>query len=274
VRQPQQYNSQSGYRVGFFCAVRVPNTQTNHFEPALTASSLLGIPCLHQFGCLWPSFGLCDSLLIKAFVTIAMSLVWLLEPGFTYTSGVFLAFVCSGPKRQPGPLISVIGPKNHNLQAPFEQAAAPNTHIWGPVMKLKCGDPVKAWRQAKREVRETLIERSKARDVISYFELAVRVTAIKLDPDSLALRTMLREIGAEENVAGRGMLSALVVSRPGQRQPDLEFLYLAGRLGKNISDIWQCWLKELKRLFRYWSTAKRKQTPCRPDCQTSMSDAS
>ena len=130
-------------------------------------------------------------------------------------------------------------------------------------MKLKCGYPIKKWNDAKRQVRAVLIDRAKARDVISHFELAVRVTAIKLDPDSLALRTMLREIGAEENAVGRGMLSALVVARPGQRQPDLEFLYLAAQLGKNTSDIMWCWLKELKRLFRYWSKARGKQTPYR-----------
>jgi hypothetical protein len=130
-------------------------------------------------------------------------------------------------------------------------------------MKLKCGYRVKEWHQAKQEVKAVLVDRAKAKDVISYFELAVRVAAIKLDPDSLALRTMLREIGNEEHAAGRGMLTALVVSTAGQRQPDLEFLYLATQLGKNTSDIWRCWIRELKRLFRYWSKARRKQTPYR-----------
>jgi hypothetical protein len=35
-----------------------------------------------------------------------------------------------------------------------------------------------------------------ARDVIFYLKLAVRVTAIKLEPQSVALSTMLREIAA------------------------------------------------------------------------------
>jgi hypothetical protein len=130
-------------------------------------------------------------------------------------------------------------------------------------VKLKCGYPVKAWYQAKQELKNVLIGRVKARDVISCFELAVRVTAIKLDPDGLALRTMLWEIGAEENAAGRGMLSAVVVYRAGERQPDLEFLYLATHLGKNTSNIMWCWLKELKRVFNCWSRAKGKQTPHR-----------
>lgn len=130
-------------------------------------------------------------------------------------------------------------------------------------MKLKCGYPVKDWRQAKQEVKVVLIERAKVRDVISHFELTVRMTVLKLDPDSLALHTMLREIGAEENAAGRGMLTALVVSRPGQRLPDLEFLYLATQLGKDTSNIMWCWLNELKRVFNCWSQARRKQTTYR-----------
>ena len=130
-------------------------------------------------------------------------------------------------------------------------------------MKLKCGYRVKEWNDAKRQVREVLIDCAKARDVISYFELAVRVAAIKLDPDSLALRTMLREIGNEEHAAGRGMLTALVVSTASQRRPDLEFFYLATQLGKNTNDVLRCWINELKRLFRYWSKVRGKQTPYR-----------
>jgi hypothetical protein len=130
-------------------------------------------------------------------------------------------------------------------------------------MRPRCGYSAKDWRQAKQEVKTVLIGQAKARAVISYFEVAARVTAIKLDPDSLALRTLLREIGVEENAAGRGMLSALVVYRPGKRQPDLEFLKLATMLGKNTSDIWRCWLKELKRLFRYWSRRRGMQKACR-----------
>jgi hypothetical protein len=127
-------------------------------------------------------------------------------------------------------------------------------------MKLKCGYPIKKWNDAKRQVKDTLVDRAKAEDVISYFELAVRVAAIKLEPQSFALRTMLREIGHEEHAAGRGMLTALVVSTAGQKQPDLEFLYLATQLGRNTSDIWRCWIKELKRVHGYWSGAKGKLT--------------
>jgi hypothetical protein len=117
----------------------------------------------------------------------------------------------------------------------------------GPAMKLKCGYRLKAWHQAKQEAKAVLIGQTKARAVSSYFELAV----------------LLRETGAEENAAGRGMLTALVVARPGQKQPDLEFFELATQLRKNTSNIMWCWLKGLEWVFRYWSKARRKQTPYR-----------
>ena len=122
-------------------------------------------------------------------------------------------------------------------------------------MKLKCGYPAKKWKDAKRQVREVLIERAKAGDIISSTELTAHVTAIQLEPQSFALTTMLREIAAEENAAGRGMLTAIVVYNSGDMQPGPGCFDLAGRLGKNTNDTLRCWIKELKRVCGYWSRA-------------------
>jgi hypothetical protein len=120
-------------------------------------------------------------------------------------------------------------------------------------MKLKCGYPIKKWNKAKREVRAVLIECAKTKDIISYIELTGQITAIQLEPQSFALRTMLREISAEENAAGRGMLTALVVYNSGDMQPGPGFFDLADKLGKNTDDILRCWIKELNRVYAYWS---------------------
>jgi hypothetical protein len=131
-------------------------------------------------------------------------------------------------------------------------------------MQRKCGYPVKKWNAAKRQVRAVLIDRAKAGDIIPYVELTRNITAIQLDPQSFALRTMLREIAAEEHAAGRGMLTALVVYSNGDMQPGPGFFNLAGQLGKNTNDVLRCWIKELKRVYSYWSGAKGRQTPhCR-----------
>ena len=44
-------------------------------------------------------------------------------------------------------------------------------------MRPRCGYSAKDWRQAKQEVKTVLIGQAKARAVISYFEVAARVTA-------------------------------------------------------------------------------------------------
>jgi len=67
----------------------------------------------------------------------------------------------------------------------------------------------------------------------------------------------LWEISAEENAAGQGMLSAVVVYKSGDMQPGPGFFELAERLGKDTPDILRCWVKELKRVYAYWSRAKR-----------------
>ena len=46
--------------------------------------------------------------------------------------------------------------------------------------------PAEKWRHAKREVQAVLIAR--ARHIIAYIELVGQVTAIQLEPQSLALR--------------------------------------------------------------------------------------
>lgn len=127
-------------------------------------------------------------------------------------------------------------------------------------MQRKCGYPIKKWNVAKRQVREVLIDRAKAGDVIPYIELTRNITAIQLMPQSFALTTMLREIAAEENAAGRGMVTAIVVYSSGDMQPDPGFFDLAGRLGKNTNDTLRCWIKELKRVHGYWSGPKGKLT--------------
>ena len=109
-------------------------------------------------------------------------------------------------------------------------------------MRLRCGYPAEKWRQAKREVKAVLIKRAKARDIISYKELVGQVTAIQLEPQSLAFSTMLREIAADEHAAGRGMLTAVVVYSSGDMQPGPGFFDLAGRLGKNTNDVLRCWI--------------------------------
>jgi hypothetical protein len=104
-------------------------------------------------------------------------------------------------------------------------------------------------------VKAILIDCAKGGDIIPYVDLPRNITAIQLEPQSFALTIMLQEIAAEENTAGRGMLTAIVVCNSGDIQPGQGFINLAGRLGKNTNDILGCWIEELKRVYGYWSGA-------------------
>ncbi len=78
-----------------------------------------------------------------------------------------------------------------------------------------------------RSVKPTLVEVVRARQVIAYSDLAVRIRAISFLPSDQRFFFLLREISADEYRAGRGMLTAVVVHRAGDYKPGLGFFELA-----------------------------------------------
>jgi len=110
------------------------------------------------------------------------------------------------------------------------------------------------WNNAKKEMRQILIERAKVRGMIPYSELVAKIKTISLEPESYALAAMLGEISSEEDAAGRGLLTVIVVHKYGDMQPGPGFFDLAEELGRDTSDILTCWVNELKRVHAYWST--------------------
>ena len=103
-------------------------------------------------------------------------------------------------------------------------------------------------------MRDILVGRAKVRGMIPYSELVGKVRTIRLEPESYALAAMLGEIATEEDAAGRGMLSVIVVHKHGDMQPGPGFFDLAEDLGRDTSDIMQCWVEELKKVHHHWST--------------------
>lgn len=112
------------------------------------------------------------------------------------------------------------------------------------------------WNQAKDEMRQVLIERAKVRGMIPYSELTSQVQTIRFDPDSFAFHAMLGEISQEEDNAGRGMLSVIVVHKYGDMQPGPGFFDLAKQMNRDTSDILKCWIQELNKAHAYWSLPK------------------
>ena len=65
---------------------------------------------------------------------------------------------------------------------------------------------------------------------------------------------MLGEISTEEDAAGRGMMTVIVVHGQGETLPGAGFFKLARRLGRHVSDERAFWMEELGRVYRCWST--------------------
>ena len=117
----------------------------------------------------------------------------------------------------------------------------------------KYGYKAEDWEAAKEEMRQILVERACLRGMIPYSDLVSRIEAIRMEPDSFALAHMLGEISQEEDAAGRGMLSVIVVHKDGDMQPGPGFFQLAKKLGRDTSDKTTCWVEELRRVHGHWS---------------------
>jgi hypothetical protein len=75
----------------------------------------------------------------------------------------------------------------------------------------------------------------------------------------VGLCDLLGEIAREEDDAGRGMLTVVVVHKTGDMQPGPGFFELAQELGRDTSDIDKCWIDELVRVFKVWASRKKKR---------------
>jgi len=118
-------------------------------------------------------------------------------------------------------------------------------------MTSKYGYKVEDWEAAKEEMRQILVERARLRGTIPYSDLVSRIETISMEPDSFALAQMPGEISEEEDAAGRGMLSVIVVHKVGDMQPGPGFFQLAKKLGRNTSDKTTCWVEELRWVHRH-----------------------
>jgi len=120
-------------------------------------------------------------------------------------------------------------------------------------MDIKYGYTEVEWENAKKEIRNILIGVSKNRGLIAYFELSKKVQSIRIEHYSYALAQMLGEISTEEDAVGHEMLSAVVVHARGDMKPGEGFFELARQLGKDTSNEDKFWIRELNRVYDYWS---------------------
>lgn len=118
------------------------------------------------------------------------------------------------------------------------------------------GFKITEWNAAKTEAKNILAARARVRGLIPYSNLATQIKSIQIGAHDPRLFHMLGEISSEEDAAGRGMLSVIVVHKVGDMRPGPGFFALAKQLGRKTSDIDQCWISELKKVHAYWSKEK------------------
>jgi hypothetical protein len=88
---------------------------------------------------------------------------------------------------------------------------------------------------------------------ISFTDLTKQISSISFEPHGFALNHLLDQISKEEDAAGRGILTALVVLKE-EGIPAEGFWTSAADLGRNIRDKMACWVQELKVVYE---TCKR-----------------
>ena len=114
--------------------------------------------------------------------------------------------------------------------------------------------PVPIWNAAKEEARIILIERAKKKSDITYSELAKSLRTHHFEAHDFSLFALIGDISEEEDNAGNGMLSALVVTQE-EKRPGPGFFVLAKKLGYDIRDKEAFWTGMVKRLHETtWDT--------------------
>jgi hypothetical protein len=109
------------------------------------------------------------------------------------------------------------------------------------------------WNGAKDEAKNIMVERARVRGMVPYSELVKQIRSVRLEAHDPRLFHLLGEISSEEDAAGRGMLSVVVVHKLGDMQPGPGFFELANQLGRNTKDLMKCWVEELHRVHAVWS---------------------
>ncbi len=100
----------------------------------------------------------------------------------------------------------------------------------------KYGMPDSEWEQAKKEIRRILVEVGRAGNVIAYSELVAKVRTVQFQAHDLRLDNMLYDIPTEEDEAGRGLLSVIVVHKSGDQKPGKGFFEMAKSRGRDVQD--------------------------------------
>lgn len=109
------------------------------------------------------------------------------------------------------------------------------------------------WETFKKEARDILISVASQRQMITYGDLAARMITISVEPHEIVLWEIIGDVARDEEQAGRGLLSVVVVHKHGDMEPGPGFFELAKYFKRNTADQTKCWIEETKRVYKVWS---------------------
>ena len=98
-----------------------------------------------------------------------------------------------------------------------------------------------------------MIERAKMRGMIAYSDLVPKIHAFAMNAHDPRLFHLLGQISSEEDAAGRGMLTVIVVHKVRDIQPGPGFFEPAKSLGRDTGVPLKCWVDELHHVHAGWS---------------------
>lgn len=104
----------------------------------------------------------------------------------------------------------------------------------------------------KDEMRALMIETAQARATVTYSDLSFQLETVPLHYHSFVFADLLREIGGEEEAAGRPLLPAVVV-RKSSGIPGGGFFRLTPVEGAPDSTLEDYWRDEVEQVYAYWS---------------------
>ena len=124
-------------------------------------------------------------------------------------------------------------------------------------MNATFGFNADVWVLARKQAREALIRSARAEQPVFYSDLTEQIDAIRFDlgseKDRAALGRLLGEISKETDEQGKGMLSALAVSKDTYR-PSYGFFNLAKEMGYEVVDKTEFWIAQYNKVIASWRT--------------------
>ena len=115
------------------------------------------------------------------------------------------------------------------------------------------------WEAFKAEARAILVAEATRRGMITYGDLAKQMTTIPVEAHDMVLWEIIGDVGRDEEQAGRGILSVLVVHKHGDMEPGGGFYDLAKFFGRKTTDRTKCFVEEMHKVHAVWRALSENQ---------------